>query len=122
MDMPGVLWPKFENQTVGENLAMTGAIKDDVLQIEEIAMILCARLRDIAPEALGKRYNLGDKEEFTFLDGYDLFELIGRKRCLLQSGGEVNHRRCADMILDEFRAAKIGRISLETPDSVLGYK
>ena len=118
LDMPGVLWPKFENQTVGENLAITGAIKDDVLQIEEIAMILCGRLRDVAPDALSKRYNLGDKSDFSELDCYDLFELIGRKRCLLQSGGEVNHKRCADMLLDEYRAAKIGRISLETPNNI----
>ena len=84
-------------------------------------MILCGRLNEIAPEALSKRYSLGDISEFSSLDSYDLFELIGRKRCLLQSGGEVNHRRCADMLLDEFRAAKIGRISLETPSSVLEY-
>ncbi len=122
LDMPGVLWPKFENQTVGENLAITGAIKDDVLQIEEIAMIMCGRLRDIAPSALSKRYNLGGHEEFADLDCYDLFELIGKKRCLLQSGGEVNHKRCADMLLDEYRAAKIGRISLETPDSITETK
>ena len=121
LDMPGVLWPKFENQTVGENLAITGAIKDDVLQIEEIAMILCGRLRDIAPKALAKRYNLGDESEFSDLDCYDLFELIGRKRCLLQSGGEVNHKRCADMLLDEYRGAKIGRISLETPETIKNY-
>ena len=121
LDMPGVLWPKFENQTVGENLAITGAIKDDVLQIEEIAMILCGRLRDMAPKALSKRYNLGDESEFSELDCYDLFELVGRKRCLLQSGGEVNHKRCADMLLDEYRSAKIGRISLETPKDVKGY-
>ena len=113
LDMPGVLWPKFENQNVGENLAITGAIKDDVLQIEEIAMIMCARLRDIAPAALAKRYNLGDTSDFEQLDAYDLFELIGRKRCLLQAGGEVNHKRCSDMLLDEFRAAKLGRITLD---------
>ena len=118
LDMPGVLWPKFESRTVGENLAITGAIKDDVLQIEEIAMILCERLRDKAPELLSKRYDLGDVSEFSHLDGYDLFELIGRKRHLLQAGGEVNHRRCADMLLDEFRAAKIGAITLETPDTI----
>lgn len=118
LDMPGVLWPKFENQTVGENLAITGAIKDDVLQIEEIAMIMCGKLRDKAPAALSKRYNLGDVSEFSHLDCYDLFELIGKKRCLLQSGGEVNHKRCADMLLDEYRSAKIGRISLETPDDI----
>ena len=118
LDMPGVLWPKFENEIVGQNLAITGAIKDDVLQIEEVAMVMCGRLRDICPEKLSLRYSLGDTEEFCQLDSYDLFELIGRKRHLLQSGGEVNHRRCADMLLDEFRAAKIGRISLETPDNL----
>ena len=121
LDMPGVLWPKFENQRVGENLAITGAIKDDVLQLEEIAMILCDRLRDLSPDALSKRYNLGDRGEFDYLDSYDLFELIGRKRCLLQAGGEVNHKRCADMLLDEYRGAKIGRISLETPETIKNY-
>ncbi len=118
LDMPGVLWPKFESEWVGQNLAITGAIKDDVLQIEEIAMILCERLRDIAPELLCERYKLSSPEEFLHLDGYDIFELIGRKRNLLQAGGEVNHRRCADMLIDEFRAAKIGRITLETPDNI----
>ena len=119
LDMPGVLWPKFEKQTVGQNLAITGAIKDDVLQIEEIAMILCGRLRDLFPELLCKRYSL-QEGEFEELDSYDLFELIGRKRHLLMAGGEVNHRRCADMVIDEFRAAKIGRITLEYPNEGKG--
>jgi ribosome biogenesis GTPase A len=119
LDMPGVLWPKFENQTVGQNLAITGAIKDDVLQIEEIAMILCGRLRDLFPKLLRERYSL-QEGEYEELDAYDLFELIGRKRHLLMSGGEVNHRRCADMVIDEFRAAKIGRITLEYPNDDKG--
>ncbi len=118
LDMPGVLWPKFESEWVGQNLAITGAIKDDVLQIEEIAMILCERLRDIAPELLCERYKFSSADEFTGLDGYDIFELIGRKRNLLQAGGEVNFRRCADMLIDEFRAAKIGRITLELPENI----
>ena len=114
LDMPGVLWPKFEEQRVGENLAMTGAIKDQILNIEEIAMILCARLMEVAPSQFMARYKLGEDETYG-LDSYDLFELVGRKRGFLMSGGEINHKRCADTILDEFRGGKIGRISLEKP-------
>ena len=115
LDMPGVLWPKFEDARVGENLAMTGAIRDAILDIEEIAMILCSRLMEIAPDEFTSRYNL-DPEECKELDSYDLFELVGRKRGFLVSGGEINHKRCADTLLDEFRGGKIGRISLERPD------
>ncbi len=114
LDMPGVLWPKFEDQTVGENLAMTGAIRDQILDTEEIAMILCSRLMKVAPEQFMARYKL-TREETEGLDSYDLFELVGRKRGMLISGGEVNHKRCADMLLDEFRGGKIGRITLEIP-------
>ena len=114
LDMPGVLWPKFEDQRVGENLAMTGAIKDQILDTEEIAMVLCSRLMTVAPEAFMTRYKL-QPDEVVGLDSYDLFELVGRKRGLLISGGEINHKRCADMLLDEFRGGKIGRITLEKP-------
>ena len=117
LDMPGVLWPKFDNQTVGENLAMTGAIRDQILDTEQIAMILCTRLIKRAPEEFCKRYKL-DYDEVCEMDGYDLFEAVGRKRGMLISGGEVNHERCAAMLLEEFRSAKIGRISLETPEEV----
>ncbi len=115
LDMPGVLWPKFEDQTVGENLAMTGAIRDQILDTEEIAMILCSRLMTVAPDSFMARYKL-TQEETDGLDSYDLFELVGRKRGFLISGGEINHKRCADVLLDEFRGGKIGRISLEKPE------
>ena len=114
LDMPGVLWPKFEDQIVGENLAMTGAIRDQILDIEEIAMILCSRLMKVAPDKFMARYKLTEEEVYG-LDSYDLFELVGRKRGFLISGGEVNHKRCADVLLDEFRGGKIGRITLEGP-------
>ena len=113
LDMPGVLWPKFEDR-VGENLAITGAIRDRILDTEEIAMLCCTRLLSEAQDAFLKRYKL-TAEECEGLDSYDLFELVGRKRGLLMRGGEVDHARCADMVLDEFRGAKIGRISLEKP-------
>ena len=114
LDMPGVLWPKFEDNTVGENLALTGAIRDKILDTEELAMILCARMMDVARDAFMARYKLSD-DEVDGLDSYDLFELVGRKRGFLISGGQVNHQRCAEMLLDEFRGGKIGRITLDLP-------
>ena len=114
LDMPGVLWPKFEDSAVGENLAMTGAIRDQILDKEEIAMLLCTRLMSVARDAFLSRFKL-ESDEAAELDGYDLFMLVGRKRGLLVSGGEVNSQRCADMLLEEFRSGKIGRITLEMP-------
>ena len=114
LDMPGVLWPKFDDAEVGENLAFTGAIRDQILDTEEIAMLLAGRLAKIAPKELCERYKL-DEEEICDLDCYDLFRLIGKKRGFLISGGEINHERTATMLLEEFRSGKIGRISLETP-------
>ncbi len=116
MDMPGVLWPKFEDRTVGENLALTGAIRDAILDTEGLAVILCGRLRKLYPELLSSRYKLGDILSTEELTDYELFEYIGRKRGFLVSGGEVSEERTAVMLLDEFRGAKIGRISLERPE------
>ena len=114
LDMPGVLWPKFEDSRVGENLAITGAIRDKILDTEEIAMILCSRLMEVAPSEFHARYKLTEAET-EGLDSYDLFELVGKKRGFLISGGEINHSRTAEMLLDEFRGGKIGRITLEKP-------
>lgn len=115
LDTPGVLWPKFEDQTVGENLAVTGAIRDEILDTERIAVILCSKLRKKYPELLSSRYKLGDMSQYEELCDYDLFETIGRKRAFLISGGEVNTERTAVMLLDEFRGGKIGRMTLEEP-------
>ena len=115
LDMPGVLWPKFENPTVGENLAMTGAIRDGVIDTEELAMLLCSRLMECAKDDFLTRYKLSE-EETEGLDGYDLFELVGRRRGFLMSGGAVNHERTAGVLLDEFRGAVIGKITLELPE------
>ncbi len=115
IDMPGVLWPKFDEKRVGENLAMTGAIKDHILDTEELAMLLCGRLRDSAPKAFAERYKLTESDGWEDMDLYDLFELVGKKRGFLMSGGIINHERTADAILNEFRAATIGTISLEAP-------
>ncbi len=114
LDMPGVLWPKFEDELVGQNLAITGAIRDAILDTEEIAMILCARLMECAKDEFMERYKLTE-DEVADLDAYDLFRLVGKKRGFLMSGGEINHARTAEMLLEEFRSAKIGRITLERP-------
>lgn len=113
LDMPGVLWPKFDDPAVGENLALTGAIKDDVLDLEAIACVLCERLRTWYPQLLSTRYKLDEIPSKKEMDAYELLCLIGRKRGFLVSRGEVNTERTANMLLDEFRSAKIGRISLD---------
>lgn len=114
MDMPGVLWPRFDHRETGENLAITGAIKDDVVEIETLAIALCRKLRTFYPELLCARYKFEWTDEIKSFTDYELFDFLGRKRGFLVSGGEVNTERTANMLLDEFRAAKIGRITLDT--------
>lgn len=115
LDMPGILWPKFEDAKVGENLAITGAIKDDILDIETIACALCRRLRELYPEQMNTRYKITESD-YADLNDYDLLTLIGRKRGFLISGGEIDTERAANMLIDEYRAAKIGRMTLDKID------
>ena len=114
MDMPGVLWPKFDDRSIGENLALTGAIKDKILDIETLAIVLCSRLRKMYPAELCARYKLGNIEDYSDYTDLELFELIGKKRGFLISGGEIDYERTANMLLEEFRSAKIGKITLDT--------
>lgn len=118
LDTPGTLWPKFELRLVGEHLAITGAIKDEVVQIEPLACALLTRLRSRYPHLLASRYSLGDMAQYEGLTDWQMLEVIGRKRGCLVSGGEVNTERAANLLLDEFRAGKIGRITLETPEPI----
>ena len=113
LDMPGVLWKKFDSKTIASNLAFIGSIKDDILDVEELAMNLLDEVRRNYPDLVAQRYKL-DAETLA-LPPYELLEAIGRKRGLLVRGGEVNTERCAIMLVDEFRACKWGRISLERP-------
>jgi ribosome biogenesis GTPase A len=115
LDMPGVLWPKFDDTVIGENLAATGAIKDAILDTESLAGILCSRLVRIAPKLFCARYKLGDATPLLELKPYELLELVGRKRGFLISGGEVDTERAAGILLEEFRSGKIGRITLDVP-------
>ena len=118
LDMPGVLWPKFDDQIIGENLAITGAIKNDVIDIERIAYNLTTRLRKYYPALLCSRYKLDSIEKYNDLSDYELFELIGRKRGMLISGGEIDTERTSNMLLDEFRSLKIGRITLDRLEEI----
>lgn len=115
LDTPGVLAPKFEDQDVGLSLAFTGAIKDDILDVETLAVIFIRKLRAVSVEPLKLRYNIDITDEMT--DG-EVLEAIGRRRGFLVSGGEINTERAAIVLLDEFRSGKLGRISLELPDGV----
>jgi len=112
LDTPGILWPRFNSQIVGENLAFTGAVKDDVLDRETLAANLLLRLREMYPQRIFERYKFQPDPE---ADGYALLETAGKKRGFLISGGGVDLERMAAVLLDEFRGGKLGRITLEYP-------
>ncbi len=114
LDMPGVLWPKFDDSLTGENLAFTGAIRDAILDIEELAAKLCARLCKYNTDLFCTRYKL-DKTALTEASPYELLCAVAKKRGFLISGGELDTERAATIVLDEFREGKIGRITLELP-------
>jgi len=110
LDTPGVLWPRFEDQTVAENLAFTGAIRDDVIDIETLAANLMLRMKEFYPERIGQRYKADTTADVS---GYDLLGLAAKNRGFLISGGEVDLSRMAAVLLDEFRGGKLGRVTLE---------
>ncbi len=123
LDTPGILWPKFEDQSVGLNLAYTGAVKDDILDTETLGCHLMAYLGTRYPEALAAAYKLPDLPvredgENDIAWGYRLLEAAGRKRGFLISGGEVDTERMAKILLDEFRGGKLGRFTLELPEDL----
>jgi len=115
LDTPGILWPKFEDEQVGLKLAFTGAIRDEVIDVEELACHLLMYLRANYPDALAARYKMTDNDGLDGLDGYELLQLLGRKRGFVISGGEIDTLRASSVLLDEFRGAKLGNITLETP-------
>lgn len=111
MDTPGILWPKLENNEVQYDLAFTGAIKDEIMDIETLALKLIAKLQEIQPERLSARYKIESLSE----DPLENMDMIGKKRGSIISGGEIDYNRIAVMLLDEFRGGKLGPISLEKP-------
>lgn len=121
LDTPGILWPKFEDQSVGVNLAFTGAVKDDILDTETLGCHLMAYLGERYPAAVMSGYKLADLParedgENDVAWGYRLLMLAGKKRGFLISGGEVDTERMAKILLDEFRGGKLGHFTLELPE------
>lgn len=112
LDMPGVLWPKFEDKLVGERLAFTGAVKDDIMDLELLASRLLEYLNESYPKNIAERYGVQTTENE---EGFDILQKVGRKRGFLIAGGEINTERTAITVIDEFRSGKIGRLSLEKP-------
>ena len=118
LDTPGVLWPRFDDKVVGEHLAFTGAVKDQVIDIELLAVRLLDFLKELKPADFIARFKLEDTD-LDNIDSYELLNMIGKKRGMLVSGGEIDTERAAIMLLDEFRAAKLGRITVEMPNGEL---
>ena len=114
LDTPGVLWPKFDDKTVGEHLAFTGAVKAQILDIELLAVRLLDFIKELKPADFITRFKL-ENEDIENIDSYELLKMIGKKRGMLVSGGEIDTERAAIMLLDEFRSAKLGRITVEMP-------
>lgn len=112
LDTPGILWPKFDSQHVGEMLALTKAIKDDVLDKETLGCNFMVRLRDSYPEALKERYKIEPAEEMS---GYELLQAAAGKRGFRISGGEFDTERMANTLLSEYHSGKLGRLTLEIP-------
>lgn len=121
LDTPGILWPKFEDERIGLDLAFTGAVKDEVMDAETLACHLMETLAERYPDALLERYKLelpprsGELEGLAY--GYELLERAARKRGFLISGGQPDTERMAKILLDEFRGGKLGRFTLELPEA-----
>ena len=116
LDTPGILWPKFDDPEVGKRLAFTGAVKDDVLDIEELACYLMDYLAAHYADVLTERYKITVEDGDS---GYDLLEKAGRKRGFLMRGAQVDTERMARILLDEVRGGKLGRFTLETVEDAL---
>lgn len=110
LDTPGVLWPKFDDPQVGQRLAYTGAVKDDVIDIEGLSCKFLEELVVLYPNAINNRYEVSTNKD---MQGHEMLEVIGRKRGMLISGGEVNTERAAINVIDEYRAGKLGKITME---------
>lgn len=117
LDTPGVLWPKFDDKVVGEHLAFMGSVKDEIVDTEQLASRLLEFLSEKSTPQFVERLKLAEVD-YKNMQGYELLEVVARKRGMLISGGEADTERAASMVLDEFRGAKLGRITLELPENV----
>lgn len=117
LDTPGVLWPKFDDPSVGDKLAFIGSIKDTVLDSETMAVRLIDVLKKEYPNTLSQRYKINGID-FAETESFEILELLGKKRGMLISGGEIDTERASVTLLDEYRAGKLGKISMETPHDI----
>ena len=115
LDTPGILWPKFEDPNVGLALAFTGAVKEDVIDVEELACRLFSLLWQRYPEAVKARYGIDMPED---AQGYELLEAAGKKRGYLLARGEINTERMAKVLVDEYRSGKLGKLTFEMPEDI----
>ena len=115
MDTPGILWPKFEDPNVGMMLAYTGAVKDGVMDLEELACRLIELLWKRYPDMVRERYGIDCEPD---VPGWELLEMAGKKRGYLLARGEINTERMAKVLVDEFRGGKLGRLTLELPEDI----
>ncbi len=114
LDTPGVLWPKFDDMEVGLKLAFCGSVKDEIMDVELLAIKLLEYLKEEYPTSLNERYKMCD---FDNMDGYEMLNLLGKKRGFVISGGEIDTLRAANILLDEFRAATLGKITLDKAEA-----
>ena len=117
LDTPGVLWPKFDDPSVGDKLAFIGSVKDTVLDSETMAVRLIDVLKKEYPNTLSQRYKI-DGIDFAATESFEILELLGKKRGMLISGGEIDTERASVTLLDEYRAGKLGKISMEAPHDI----
>ncbi len=118
LDTPGILWPKFDDPEVGRMLAYTGAVKDDILDIETLACSLMALLWERYPDALRERYKIEAPEQDEGFLGYELLQAAGKKRGFLLRGGEIDTERMARILLEEYRSCKLGKFTMEEPEAM----
>jgi len=116
LDTPGILWPKFEDPNVGLALAFTGAVKEDVIDLEELACRLMELLNKRYPQSLSERYGIDLPSDTP---GYMLLEAAGKKRGYLLARGEINTERMAKVLVDEYRSGKLGKLTFEMPEDML---
>ena len=110
LDTPGILWPKFEDQEVGMRLAYIGSIKDDILNIEELALGLIGYLQEFYPAALKERYSLEEGQK-----PLDILTAVAKARGCLKKGEELDYEKASRLLLEEFRSGKLGKVTLEFP-------
>ncbi len=114
LDTPGILWPKFEDAVIGQKLAFTGAIKDEIIDIEELALYFIEFMKANYPENLKERYKIIDLEK----ESVDIMFDIGKKRGCVISGGDIDYTRASKLIMDDFRSCNLGKITLELPEEI----